>query len=96
MVTSQSSAGLAGACLDLLIVSLAAGDGVGGLVHGLLRRALGLFDAPFVLQAPASGQRASGLLHATLRLSMFSSVMNPPDLGWRGAPKWALAVGAAD
>jgi hypothetical protein len=55
-----------------------------------------LFDAPFVLQAPASGQRASGLLHATLRLSMFSSVMNPPDLGWRGAPKWALAVGAAD
>ena len=49
MVTSQGSVELARACLGLLLVSLAAGEGVGGLVHGFLGRALGLVDAPFVL-----------------------------------------------
>src|ERR1039458_1119424 len=68
MVTSQRLVELARACLGLLLVSLAAGEGVGGLVHGFLGRALGLVDAPFVLQASVSGQRAGGLLHATLRL----------------------------
>ena len=66
MVASQGSVELARACLGLLLVSLAAGEGVGGLVHGFLGRALGLVDAPFVLQASVSGQRAGSLLHATV------------------------------
>ena len=51
MVTSLVSVGLARACLGLLLGSLAAGEGVGDLVHGVLRRPLGLLDAPFALVA---------------------------------------------
>jgi hypothetical protein len=48
--------------------SLAAGEGVGDLVHGVLRRTLGVVGAPFVLQTPVSGHCAGGFLDATLRL----------------------------
>ena len=68
MVTSQISVELARAWLGLLLVSLAAGEGAGDLVHGVLRRALGLLDAAFVLQAFVSAQRAGSLLDATFRL----------------------------
>src|ERR1019366_4060272 len=49
-------------CLLLLVVL--AGQGVGDLVDSVLDRALGLVDAPFVLEALASGQRAGSFLHA--------------------------------
>ena len=48
MLTSQVSVELARACLGPLVVSVAAGEGVGDLVPGVLHRALGLLDAPFV------------------------------------------------
>src|ERR1019366_37682 len=49
-------------CLLLLVVL--AGQGVGDLVDSVLDRALGLVDAPFVLEASVSGQRAGSFLHA--------------------------------
>ena len=67
MVTSQVSVELACACLGVR-VPVTAGEGVSDLVDGFLRRALGLLDAPFVLQVSVSAQRAGSLLHATFRL----------------------------
>src|SRR5665213_3843950 len=49
-------------CLLLLLVL--AGESVGDLVHSVLDRTLGLVDAPLVLQALVSGQRAGSFLHA--------------------------------
>src|SRR5665647_3277175 len=82
MITSLVSAGLARAWLALVLVPLAAGEGVGDLVHGFLRRALGLVDAPFVLQASVSGQRAGSLLHATFRLIDVLVSHEPSCFGW--------------
>jgi hypothetical protein len=54
--------------VHLPVGSLAAGEGVGDLVHGVLRRTLGVVGATFVLQAPVSGHRAGGFLGATFCL----------------------------
>src|ERR1700684_1321963 len=54
--------------IGLFPVSVAAGKCVGDFVHGFLRRALGLVDAPFVLQAFVSWERAGCLLRATFCL----------------------------
>jgi hypothetical protein len=81
MFTSRIAFGLAYASVHLPAGSLAAGEGVGNLVHGVLRRTLRVVGATFVLQAPVSGHRAGGFLGATFTLSVFLLVMNPP-IGW--------------
>jgi hypothetical protein len=61
MVTSQVSVEHD---LGPLVVSVAAGEGFGDLVPGVLYRAPGLLDTP-VLQVLVSAQRAGSLLHVT-------------------------------
>jgi hypothetical protein len=54
MVTSPSSVELARACLGPPPVPVVASEGVGHLVHGVLGRALGLFDASSSSVPPTS------------------------------------------
>ena len=68
MFTSRIAFGLAYASVHLPAGSLAAGEGVGNLVHGVLRRTLRVVGATFVLQTPVSGHRAGGFLGATFYL----------------------------
>jgi hypothetical protein len=67
-ITSCVAFGLACASVHLPVGSLAAGEGVGDLVHSILRRTLGVVGATFVLQAPVAGQRAGCLFDATFCL----------------------------
>src|ERR1019366_10320311 len=53
------------ASLVLGVVAGLIGEHVGNLVHSVLDRALRLVDAPLVLQAPVSAERADGFLDAT-------------------------------
>ena len=75
MVTSQVSVELARACLGPFVVSVAAGEGVGDLVPGVLHGALGLLDAPFVLQVPVSAQRTGSMEFQEVMRERFAGVI---------------------
>jgi hypothetical protein len=65
----------------VLLLLVAAGEGVANLVDSVLCGAFGLVDAAPVLEVSVFGQRAGCFFRATFALSMFLLVMGAPWLG---------------